>query len=183
MGHTTHLTVVDKDGMIAVLTQTVGTSMGSKVATPGLGFVYAQTLGGYLGEVKAGQRAASHISPMIVSNDGNPFLGLGAAGGSRIPSSIVAVISRIVDHGYSLENAMAMPRVHPSDEGINIEFTGQNGFSLADSSYFSSLGHTVSIKRGKARFGRIHAVMKDPEGSGWIGVADPDWEGSVSSPD
>ena len=58
MGHTTHLTVVDKNGMIAVLTQTVGTTMGSKVATHGLGFVYAQTLGGYLGEVKAGHRAA-----------------------------------------------------------------------------------------------------------------------------
>ena len=182
MGHTTHLTVVDKDGMIAVLTQTVGTSMGSKVATPGLGFVYAQTLGGYLGEVKAGQRAASHISPMIVSNDGNPFLGLGAAGGSRIPSSIVAVVSRIVDHGYSLENAMAMPRVHPADEGINIEFTGQNGFNLADSSYFSSMGHKVSVTRGKARFGRIHAVMRDPDGNGWLGVADPDWEGSADSP-
>ena len=183
MGHTTHLTVVDKNGMIAVLTQTVGTTMGSKVATPGLGFVYAQTLGGYLGEVKAGQRAASHISPLIVAKEGKPFLGLGAAGGSRIPSSIVAVVSRIIDQGYSLETAMAMPRVHPTEDGIDLEFTGSNGFNIADSSYFSSLGHTVSIKRGKARFGRIHAVMKDPEGSGWIGVADPDWEGSANSPD
>ena len=77
---------------------------------------------------------------------------------------------------------MAMPRVHPSDEGINIEFTGQNGFSLADSSYISSMGHEVSVTRGKARFGRIHAVMKDPDGNGWFGVADPDWEGSADSP-
>ena len=183
MGHTTHLTVVDKNGMIAVLTQTVGTTMGSKVATSGLGFVYAQTLGGYLGEVKAGQRAASHISPLIVSKDGKPFLGLGAAGGSRIPSSIVAVVSRIIDQGHSLETAMAMPRVHPTEDGIDLEFTGSNGFNMADSSYFSSKGHVVSIKRGKARFGRVHAVMKNPDGDGWIGVADPDWEGSANSPD
>jgi len=157
--------------------------MGSKVATSGLGFVYAQTLGGYLGEVKAGQRAASHISPLIVSKDGKPFLGLGAAGGSRIPSSIVAVVSRIIDQGHSLETAMAMPRVHPTEDGIDLEFTGPNGFNLADSSYFSSKGHSVSIKRGKARFGRVHAVMKNPDGDGWIGVADPDWEGSANSPD
>ena len=26
-------------------------------------------------------------------------------------------------------------------------------------------------------------VMKDPDGFGWIGVADPDWEGSANSPD
>ena len=182
MGHTTHLTVVDKNGMIVVLTQTVGTTMGSKVATPGLGFVYAQTLGGYLGEVKAGQRAASHISPIIVSKDGKPFLGLGAAGGSRIPSSIVAAISRIVDQGYGLEKAMAMPRVQPIENGLDIEFTGSDGFTLADSIYFSSMGHEVRVLRQQGRFGRIHAVMKDSVGSGWIGVADPDWEGSAAAP-
>ena len=182
IGHTTHLTVVDKDGMIVVLTQTVGTTMGSKVATPGLGFVYAQTLGGYLGEVKPGQRASSHISPIIVSKDGEPFLGLGAAGGSRIPSSIVAVVSRIVDQGLSLEKAIKMPRVHPIDEGLDIEFTGFDGFTLSDSAYFSSLGHKVTVQRQIGRFGRIHAVIRDSNGSGWIGVADPDWEGSAISP-
>jgi len=182
MGHTTHLTVVDKNGMIAVLTQTVGTTMGSKVATPGLGFIYAQTLGGYLGEVKAGQRAASHISPLIVAKDGTPFLGLGAAGGSRIPSSIVAVISRIVDQGYGLEKAVGMPRVQPIEDGLDIEFTGNEGFTLADSAYFNGLGHKVTVQRKSAKFGRIHAVMKDNKNGGWIGVADPDWEGSADSP-
>ena len=182
MGHTTHLTVVDKNGMIVVLTQTVGTTMGSKVATPELGFVYAQTLGGYLGEVKAGQRASSHISPIIVSKDGEPFLGLGAAGGSRIPSSIVAVVSRIIDQGLSLEKAIKMPRVHPIDEGLDIEFTGFDGFTLSDSIYFSSLGHKVTVQRQIGRFGRIHAVIKDPDGLDWIGVADPDWEGSATAP-
>lgn len=182
MGHTTHLTVVDKDGMMVVLTQTVGTTMGSKVASPELGFVYAQTLGGYLGEVKAGQRASSHISPIIVSKDGKPFLGLGAAGGSRIPSSIVAVISRIVDQDYSLEEAIKMPRVHPIEEGLDIEFAGFDGFTLSDSTYFSSLGYKVTVQRKIGRFGRIHAVVKNPNGPGWIGVADPDWEGSASAP-
>ena len=181
MGHTTHLTVVDKNGMIVVLTQTVGTTMGSKVASPELGFVYAQTLGGYLGEVKAGQRASSHISPIIVSKDGEPFLGLGAAGGSRIPSSIVAVVSRIIDQGLSLEKAIKMPRVHPIDEGLDIEFTGFDGFTLSDSIYFSSLGHKVTVQRQIGRFGRIHAVIKDPDGLDWIGVADPDWEGSATA--
>jgi|TARA_Y100000310_G_scaffold2817_1_gene3736 gamma-glutamyltranspeptidase/glutathione hydrolase len=180
MGHTTHLTVVDKNGMIVSLTQTVGTIMGSKVATPGLGFVYAQTLGGYLGEVKGGDRAPSHISPIIVSKDENPILALGAAGGSRIPSSIVAVISRVIDQDQSLENAVALPRVQPTKDGVDIEFTGPNGFTLSDSTYFASLGHMVTVQRQKARFGRVHAVMKSE--NGWVGVADPDWEGSAGSP-
>ena len=45
-GHTSHLTVVDKNDMIVCLTQTIGPTMGSKVATPGLGFLYAQTMVG-----------------------------------------------------------------------------------------------------------------------------------------
>ena len=37
-----------------------------------------------------------------------------------------------------------------------------------------------AFRKEKARFGRIHAVMKS--GESWIGVADPDWEGNASSP-
>ncbi|SVC27817.1 uncharacterized protein METZ01_LOCUS280671, partial [marine metagenome] len=66
--------------------------------------------------------------------------------------------------------------------GLDIEFTGSDGFTLADSIYFSSMGHEVRVMRQQGRFGRIHAVMKDSVGSGWIGVADPDWEGSAAAP-
>ncbi len=182
MGHTTHLTVVDRDGMVVALTQTLGTTLGSKVATPGLGFAYAQTLGGYLGEVRAGERASSHISPLLVSNNGSPFLALGAAGGSRIPSSIVAVISRIIDQGHDLASALRLPRVYPTEEGIDLEFTGGLGWSLADSLHFVELGYGVSVQRGIGRFGRIHAVMNDTVTGEWIGGADPDWEGSSAAP-
>ena len=182
MGHTTHLTVVDRNGMVVALTQTVGTTMGSKVATPGLGFIYAQTLGGYLGEVKAGYRAASHISPILVTKDNKPFIALGAAGGSRIPSSIVAVISRIIDQGNTLEKAIALPRVQPIENGVAIEFTSNGGWSGADSAYFAQLGHEVSVQRRPGSFGRVHAVIKNETNGSWTGVADPDWEGSAASP-
>ena len=182
MGHTTHLTVVDKNGMVVSLTQTVGTIMGSKVVTPGLGFVYAQTLGGYLGEVKAGQRAASHISPIIVSKDGSPILALGAAGGARIPSAIVAVISRVIDQDHSLEKAMVLPRVYPQKEGIDLEWTGVDGWTSADSIYYTEMGHAVTIQKQKGKFGRVHAIIKNNKTGEWIGVADPDWEGSAGAP-
>ena len=62
-GHTTHLSTADAHGMFVALTQTLGPNMGSKVATPGLGFLYASTLGGYLGRMEPGERARSFISP------------------------------------------------------------------------------------------------------------------------
>ena len=77
---------------------------------------------------------------------------------------------------------MGMPRVQPIDGGIDIEFTANEGFTLADSAYFSELGHNVTVQRKPAKFGRIHAVMKDSNNGGWVGVADSDWEGSADSP-
>ena len=114
-------------------------------------------------------------------------MALGAAGGSRIPSSIVAVISRVIDQNHSLEDAMRFPRVHPTEDNIEIElisskeisnnnyFLNQT-YSLEDSTFFINLGHQVKYRKGKGNFGRVYAVMK--EGDEWIGVSDPDWQGN-----
>ena len=181
-GHTSHLTVVDKNGMIVSLTQTIGPTMGSKVATSGLGFLYAQTMGGYLGEVEPNLRVPSHISPIIVFKDDKPLLALGAAGGSRIPSSIVNVISKVIDNKMSLAEALYAPRVHPLEEGINLEVVDGISWNKNDSTYFSQLGYTVEMRRLPGQFGRIHAVMLDTLTGEWIGCADPDWEGTAAFP-
>jgi gamma-glutamyltranspeptidase/glutathione hydrolase len=181
-GHTSHLTVVDKNGMIVSLTQTIGPTMGSKVATPGLGFLYAQTMGGYLGEVEPNLRVPSHISPVIVFKDDKPLLALGAAGGSRIPSSIVNVISKIIDYEMPLSEALYAPRVHPLEEGINLEVVDGTRWNEDDSTFFSQLGYTVEMRRLPGQFGRIHAVMLDTLTGEWIGCADPDWEGTAAFP-
>ena len=181
-GHTSHLTVVDKNGMVVSLTQTIGPTMGSKVATPGLGFLYAQTMGGYLGEVEPNLRVPSHISPVIVFKDDKPLLALGAAGGSRIPSSIVNVISRIIDYEMSLSEALYAPRVHPLEEGINLEVVDGTRWNEDDSTFFSQLGYMVEMRRLPGQFGRIHAVMLDTLTGEWIGCADPDWEGTAAFP-
>jgi len=181
-GHTSHLTVIDKNGMIVCLTQTIGPTMGSKVATPGLGFLYAQTMGGYLGEVEPNLRVPSHISPIIIFKDEKPFLALGAAGGSRIPSSIVNVVSNIIDNRMTLSEALYFPRVHPSENIINLEVVDGKRWNDSDSIYFSQKGYTVEMNRLPGKFGRIHAVMLDTITGEWIGCADQDWEGTALSP-
>ena len=181
-GHTSHLTVVDKNGMIVSLTHTIGPTMGSKVATPGLGFLYAQTMGGYLGKVEPNLRVPSHISPIIVFKNDKPFLALGAAGGSRIPSSIVNVISNVIDKKMSLDDALYAPRVHPLEQGINLEFVDGIRWNKNDSTYFSQLGYAVEMKQLPGKFGRIHAVILDTLTGEWIGCADPDWEGTAAFP-
>lgn len=180
MGHTTHLSAADKNGMMVALTQSLGPNMGSKVASPELGFLYAVTLGRYLGVYLPGQRAASFISPFIITKNGKPFMALGAAGGSRIVSAVTAVSTRVIDHQLPLDKALMAPRVYPNNEKIQLETHEGTGWKPAFTEALKKEGFEVEIIDKKARFGRVHAVLFDEKTGRWIGGADPDWEGVVA---
>lgn len=181
-GHTTHLTTADGNGMFIALTQTLGPNMGSSVVTEGLGFLYASTLGGYLGHVEPGERARSNISPTIVLKDGEPVLVLGAAGGGRIPPGIVQVISRIIDDGMTLAEALAAPRVYMRGGVMEAETTPGSGWTEAEVNEMRALGLDVQENPGTGSFSRVHAIQYDAATNTWIGGADPDWEGSAQAP-
>ena len=180
--HTTHLSAADGAGMYVSLTQTIGPNLGSKVATPGLGFLYAATLGGYLGHMEPGERARSSISPLMVVKDGQPILVLGAAGGARIISAVVQAALRVVDQGMSLPDALAAARVHPIDGGIAMETSPGIGWSPDDVAEVASWGMEVQEVERAGAFGRIHGIWVDPETGEMVGVADPDWEGAAVVP-
>ena len=181
LSHTTHLSVADKNGMVVSLTQSLGPLLGSRVATPGLGFLYAATLGGYLGPMQPGQRAASHISPMILTTGGEAYMGIGAAGGARINSAIIQVISRVVDQNLNLYEALEAARVHPLKEGLAIETHDSMAWHPDDLQFLRDNGFLLEEVALAFKFGRVHAVMK--EGDKWVGAADPDGEGAARGPD
>ena len=79
------------------LTQSLGPTGGARVVTPGLGFLYASTLGGYLAGGGPGYRPWSSQAPLLVLQEGEPWLVLGGAGARRILSALVATLTRVVD--------------------------------------------------------------------------------------
>lgn len=178
-GHTTHLSTADDSGMMVALTQSLGPNMGSKVATPGLGFLYAVSLGSYLGIYEPQQRVSSHISPMIVTGNGQPYLALGAAGGSRIVTAIVQAILQVIDEKLPLDQALAAYRIHPNKDTILLEV--HEGIAIEPSiiKELKAANIPIEIINKKGRFGRVHAVLFDGQ-SKWTGAADPDWEGAVA---
>lgn len=182
-GHTTHFVVRDSAGNIVSVTQSLGPVMGSKVASLKYGFMHATTTGPYLSGVKAGERAASHISPIILLKDGEPVMALGAAGGTRIVPAIVQVISRIVDQGMSPEQALAAARVYQMPDRLLLE--DHPGVYWRDTDAPSALkatGLRTEMVRSRAQFGRVHILYRLADGS-WVGVADPDWGGTAKGID
>ena len=156
--------------------------MGSKVATKGLGFLYNVTmgpyLGGYLGEDKPGDRVSSHISPTLFTNGDEVVLALGAAGGQRIITAITQVAYRYLAQKIPLSDALFLPRYYKDDGTLYIE--DHLGVNRINAQFFPTMYNVERIPH-KAYFGRVHAVALDSLKKLWIGSADPDWEGTVSS--
>lgn len=119
---------------------------------------------------------------MMVLRDGVPVLALGGAGGGRIPPGVVQVISRIIDDGMELPQALAAPRVYMSGGTLEAETSPGTGWTPAQVAEMEALGLEVRSNPGTGSFARIHAVQFDPESGVWIGGADPDWEGSAQGP-
>lgn len=176
--YTTHLSVADREGGLVALTQSLGPIMGSKVAAPGLGFVYAATMG-YLGSQPPGARPFSSQSPLIVLEDGEPAYVLGAAGARRIISAIVEVVSRVVDEELSLADAMALPRFHPTPATVYMEGRRAATWSAADMAELASYGLTPEARASAPYFARIHGIEFDALTGEYIGVADPRGNGSA----
>ena len=195
--HTTHFVTADCKGMVVSITQTIGPVFGSKVITPGLGFVYASTMGTYLSasDQAPGSRPRTTIAPTIVTKDGKTVMVLGAAGGLRILSGIAQTISRHIDRGLVIKEAVAAPRIDPeripNDESgkrrfdgmkFTAEFTPKNGWIKTDSIKWTKAGFGVEGITRYGAFGRVHAVNFNPATNTWTGVADPDWEGTAEGP-
>ena len=178
IGHTTHLTTADQEGNVVSLTQTIGPNIGSKVASAELGFLYAVTLGGYLGEYKPGERSNSHITPTLFLDGDQVTLAIGAAGGSRIVTAVTQVAQRYFVQKHNLNKALLLPRVYPFQDSLWIE--DHQGVKDLNAD-LSPTSYPVKMIDQRARFGRVHAIAYDSINKSWIGAADPDWEGTVEN--
>lgn len=184
-GNTSHLSVVDKHGMAISLTQTIGPIMGARVATPGLGFLYAVTMGGYLGDIKPDERVSSGITPLMMFRDGELVLVLGASGGLRIVSAVVQAVSRYVDDDLTIEDAIAAPKVHPVFNkkfilsGISMELSAEYGWSVNEISHAREYGFVIKPEKF---YGILGAIQYNTKTKTWTGVADPHAEGHAAAP-
>ena len=131
-GETTHLCAADNEGNMVALTQSIQSLFGAKVANARLGFLYnnyLKTCPRRAHPHQLGSRCLprSNAAPTLVlrkaprrtdgAHDWVPFLILGAAGSRRITSSLLQVISGVLDRQNGLAEALACPRIHGREDG------------------------------------------------------------------
>lgn len=190
VGETTHFSLVDDEGTVVAMTQSLNAYFGAKVAHPTLGFLYNDymheftlTNGRHPFSLRPRAMPYSSMSSSILSRDGVPALALGSPGDSRIISAVVQVISHWVDLGQGIEAAVAAPRIHSlgADE-LLLEAEPSSPRALLR---LEEQGYTVyrplsSLFTGALNpyFGGVHAVAR--ENDQWQGSADPRRDGAVS---
>jgi gamma-glutamyltranspeptidase / glutathione hydrolase len=180
LGSTTHLAVLDGEGMCASVTCSNGS--GSGVLVPGTGVHLNNMLGEqdlnphgfHLSE--PGRRMSSMMSPTIVKQDGEVLAGLGSGGSNRIRSAILQTVLRLVVDGMSAAEAVRAPRVHFEDGIVQAE-PGVDELALGR---LEAKEVPVSRwRRPNLYFGGVQAVARDPSGATLEGGGDPRRGGAV----
>lgn len=168
LGSTTHISVLDSEGLACAVTCTNGE--GSGVVVPGTGI----HLNNVMGEEDlnphgwhlhpAGRRMPSMMAPTVVMRGGEVELALGSAGSNRIRSALLQTIVGVVDHGRSAREAVRAPRVHFED-GVLFAEPG------IDLSSVSPQERVVRFSALNLFFGGVQAVLR--RGGELSGAGDP----------
>jgi gamma-glutamyltranspeptidase/glutathione hydrolase len=161
---TTHVSVIDADGMVAALTMSIGT--GSGIVVPGWG-VQLNNMAGEedlnpagLHTLAPGTRMGSMMAPTLIESPDGTLTVLGTGGSERIRSTTTCLVRRLVDDGWPLDEAVDAPRVHPAPDGLlHLEpgheevngLTAQADVQIWDEPDFY--------------FGGVHAVRRFPDGA------------------
>ncbi len=125
---TSHLSVVDSEGVVVVCTETINTSFGSFVLVPKFDFALNNEMDDFTivaGQTNVyglrqsdrnmpepGKRPISSMSPTIVLRDGKPVLAIGASGGPRIITAVAQVVMDILWRHDDPVDAVSRPRLH-----------------------------------------------------------------------
>lgn len=187
-GSTTHLSVLDKDGLACAVTSSNGECSGLVVPETGLhlnnimGEEDLNPLG--FGRFPAGRRMPSMMTPTaVLGPSGRLELALGSAGSNRIRSALLRTIVGFVDEGRELPDAVAAPRLHREADTVFTE-PGVDTTGLLEpvgGGAGSPPTDLVEFSEPNLFFGGVQAVGVDPTSGRHVGAGDPRRGGAVAA--
>jgi gamma-glutamyltranspeptidase len=184
---TTAFAVVDVDGNMIALTQTLSTWGGAFYVSDGLGFLYNNHLrvgGGAPGRSLPLARSSTTSVPTLVFRAGatdrlgSPRLAVAAAGNAWIPASVYGIILNVIDAGMDAQRAIEGPRFlvarDPADPaGSRPQIEDRIPRSVLTD--LTARGHRFQKigRKGEVRYGYAAAAAVDAERREVQGGAEP----------
>jgi gamma-glutamyltranspeptidase/glutathione hydrolase len=186
--HTTHYSVIDKDGNAVVVTYTLEGWYGSHIVAEGTGFLLNNEMGdfnpqpgrtdktGLIGTdpnlVAPGKRMLSSMAPTVLARDGQPYLLIGSPGGRTIINTVLQVIVNVVDFKMDVAEAIAAPRIHHQwlPDRISIE---KHATAPEVLKTLQGYGHTLRVSESSRSQGRAMGILVDPKTGVRAAASDP----------
>jgi gamma-glutamyltranspeptidase/glutathione hydrolase len=184
-GDTTHLSVMDRDGNVVALTQSIERVYGSFAASPKLGFLYNNYMSAFEYQdithpyfLRPNAVPWASVAPTIVFGGQQPWMAIGSPGSERIVSAILLVLLRL-EHGATPFDAVEAPRMHCSVTGkVSLEATRMRDDLPR---LLRRHGFDIDIRDPYSFYlGSVQLVLR--EGRELVGVADPRRDGSAGGP-
>ncbi|HZX72133.1 MAG TPA: gamma-glutamyltransferase [Rhodanobacter sp.] len=182
--HTTHYSVVDKDGNAIAVTYTVNYLFGNKQIAGDTGFFLndemddftskpgvangAGLVQGVINQVEPGKRPLSSMTPTIVLRNGKPFILTGSPGSATIISSTLDSILNVVDFGMNMQQAVDAPRVH-QQWYPDVVYAGKGLLTPESQQTLEAMGYTFKQFSG----GAVEAILINPKTGLLEGANDP----------
>lgn len=179
-GETTHISVVDADGNAVALSTTLSHVFGSGawvngfiLNNSGFDFSYLESDEEWRSNHPYRIRSST-ISPTIILDENDEVrLVIGAPGGGRIPTAILQNTLYIIEYGLDPLDAVNMPRIFPDYSDPKVEM--ERGFEPEVLKEVRDMGYDIqALSKGYAR---MYLISK--ENGRLIGVADPRHDGEV----
>lgn len=183
--NTTHYSVVDKWGNAVSITYTINDYYGCGASVKGAGFLLNNEMddfsikpgvpnifglvGGDANAIAPYKRPLSSMSPSIILKDGKLFMVVGSPGGSRIITTVLQVISNVIDYDMNIREAVDAPRIHMQwlPDELRIE---KNGLSKDVIDKLTDMGYKIVVR---GNMGDVNAIMVDPKSGIYYGAGDP----------
>lgn len=178
---TTHISIVDPDGMAVSVTTTLNDWFGNCVVVAGSGFFLNNEMddfsmkpgvpnsygvtGGLKNEIQPGKTMLSSMTPTIVEKHDSLFMVLGSPGGPRIMTAVFQVVVNVTEFGFGMQEAVDAKRIH-SQWLPDAIFPEYGAISKKDSLKLVKLGHNVKtlndLDRGLTFVGRVDGILVLP---------------------
>ena len=172
---TTHFVVVDSDGMMVSSTNTLSNFFGTGEQVAGVFF--NNQLDNFSSDEdspnarESGKRPHSYTTPMIFTEEGKPVMGIGAAGGRRIPATLLQVILKLHFYNENPKTALSDPRFFGQVNENEIYLEESESDDVEDE--LDDLGYNVEDSKSPTYFGAVQMLWVDYSHDIIRGAADP----------
>ena len=184
---TSHISIIDADGNVAAVTQSVNLPFGAAIVVAGTGFVLNNEMDdfsvkpgvpnafGLIGDdanaIQPGKRPLSSMTPTILLGD-ERVAAIGSPGGSRIITMVFQGLSMILD-GSSAADAVAAPRIHHQYQPDSVS-SEPGALSAEEIAALTARGFTITP--AERPWGNLQIVVWDKRDGSVEAASDPRWK-------